>query len=87
MDTKPKLRVTKPKPMTAEDIEQARLMGVSAELCELALDGLRFRVWCEAASPHGSDSVIRMARLLANATTPMMYREAIDRFIVERAKR
>ncbi len=53
-------------------------------LCELALDGLRFRAWCNGATPGGGVST--MAKLLANCTTPQMYREAIDKFIVARAK-
>jgi hypothetical protein len=54
------------------------------QLCELALDGLRFRVWCEGATPGGG--ICTMASLLAKCVTPQMYREAIDKFIVMRAQ-
>ncbi len=59
-------------------------MGIDAELCELALDGLRFRIWIEGAS-HGGD-IIRLAKLLTDCVQPEHYRAAIDRFIIEKAK-
>lgn len=53
-------------------------------LCELALDGLRFRIWCQGAcAGHG---VTLLARLLAKCGSVHEYREAIDKFIVERAR-
>lgn len=79
--------------LTPEQIEQIRQHGLAAAdtlplLCELALDGLRFRVWCEGASDTVSDvGISRLAKLLANCLKPQQYRAAIDQFIVERVKR
>jgi hypothetical protein len=75
--------------VTPEAIEKFRkeIVGID-ELCELALDGLRFRVWCEGASDMTSGvGVGRLAVLLCECQTPQDYRAAIDRFIVERARR
>lgn len=57
------------------------------ELLELALDGLRFRAWCEGASTFSKPGICELAKLLTYCTTPLMYREAIDKFIVMRAKK
>jgi hypothetical protein len=56
------------------------------ELLELALDGLRFRAWCEGASTFSKPGILELATLLAKCNTPLMYREAIDKFLVMRAK-
>lgn len=77
--------------LTPEMIEACRMNPTLAmvsrqKLAELALDGLRFRAWCEGASSFGSPGITDLAKLLANCTTPMMYREAIDKFIVMREK-
>lgn len=65
----------------APEIRQAA--DEKRELCELALDGLRFRAWCEGASYAPGE----LASLLAHAIKPEAYRAAIDQFIVNRAKR
>jgi hypothetical protein len=65
-------------------LQQAALEQI--QLCELALDGLRFRVWCEGASTFNAPGICELATLLAKCNTPLMYREAIDKFIVMRAK-
>jgi hypothetical protein len=75
--------------VTPEDIERARLAlserGFSDvnQLCELALDGLRFRAWIEGASyePAG------VARALAYCLSPQDYRTAIDGIIVANIRR
>ena len=79
--------------MKPDEIEQWRVTlahtfaGCGTEqLCELALDGLRFRAWCEGASDT-TWGVLRLAKLLAKCIKPQEYREAVDKFIVERAKR
>lgn len=80
--------------MTPEQVEDQRKLlrevlpeNVANELCELALDGLRFRVWCEGASNRTAPGIGRLAQLLAKCITPQMYREAIDKFIVEGIRR
>lgn len=51
----------------------------SNALCELALDGLRFRKWIELASTRPG----LVASTLAPCTIPKDYRRAIDKLIVE----
>lgn len=76
--------------LTPEMIEACRInptlaMNHRQQLTELALDGLRFRAWCAGASPGGG--VGALAQLLAKCITPQAYREAIDKFIVMKARR
>lgn len=77
--------------MTAAEIEDQRKQlrevlpeNVANELCELALDGLRFQFWIEAASGPG---ICGLAKGIANCITPNQYRTAIDKLIVEKARR
>lgn len=77
--------------MTAAEIEDQRKQlrevlpeNVANELCELALDGLRFRFWIEMASGPG---IVRLAKAIARYITPNQYRTAIDGLIVEEARR
>lgn len=73
--------------VTTDYIEEMRRYGADQALCELALDGLRFRAWCEGASTFSNPGVSALAKLLANCTKPQDYREAIDRFLVMKTKR
>jgi hypothetical protein len=77
--------------MTPEMIEACRINPTLAmvdrqRLTELALDGLRFRAWCEGASTFGRPGICDIARLLAECTTAQDYREAIDKFIILRER-
>jgi hypothetical protein len=73
--------------MTPELIEACRIDPTTAmihrqELTELALDGLRFRIWCECASTQPG----LLAGLIARCGSPLEYRAAIDQFIIQRRK-
>lgn len=77
--------------MTAAEIERLRL-GLAQhyteestinDLCALALDGLRFRIWIDEATHRPG----RVAKALADCLTPNQYRTAIDSLIVASARR
>lgn len=53
------------------------------ELCELALDGLRFQMCIKLASERPASVAVEIAKCI----TPNQYRAAIDRLIVEEARR
>lgn len=66
--------------------ELRRAADEKRELCELALDGLRFRIWCEGASSFSKPGICELAKLLTYCHTPQQYRDAIDQFIIMRHK-
>lgn len=70
--------------MTPQEIERFRQTlrehystDIVNSLCELALDGLKFRFWCEGATHTPG----RLASALANCVTVDQYRRAIDKLI------
>lgn len=69
--------------MKPDRIEELRKAGYDPELCELALDGLRFQMWIKLAASRPATVAVEIAKCI----TPNQYRAAIDRLIVEEARR
>lgn len=68
-----------PVEMTPERIEEFRKASGEDGLCELALDGLRFRAWINGIADLAT--ICEVAKAIAYARTPNQYRTAIDGLI------